>query len=150
MLHLCLYAGLQLCNRAICRCERFNNWREYCIQLVYWKTIAAAVCTLPMSVVLVSGCISRYSAGSVYYYQSYHHKHNPVQVEKLQKELKRYLTRKIGFEAVMRIRCTKGLDTVFFRACGGVGGEVSVCCYLEMFCLVFWLSFKLKWLKDKD
>ncbi|KFO70049.1 Protein transport protein Sec24A, partial [Cuculus canorus] len=61
------------------------------------------------------GCISRYSAGSVYYYQSYHHKHNPIQVEKLQKELKRYLTRKIGFEAVMRIRCTKGLSIHTFH-----------------------------------
>uniref|UniRef100_A0A8C0GIN6 SEC24 homolog A, COPII coat complex component n=1 Tax=Chelonoidis abingdonii TaxID=106734 RepID=A0A8C0GIN6_CHEAB len=61
------------------------------------------------------GCISRYSAGSVYYYQSYHHQHNPVQVEKLQKELKRYLTRKIGFEAVMRIRCTKGLSIHTFH-----------------------------------
>ncbi|XP_012506760.1 PREDICTED: protein transport protein Sec24A [Propithecus coquereli] len=50
------------------------------------------------------GCVSRYSAGSVYYYPSYHHQHNPVQVQKLQKELHRYLTRKIGFEAVMRIR----------------------------------------------
>ncbi|XP_074865539.1 protein transport protein Sec24A isoform X3 [Carettochelys insculpta] len=61
------------------------------------------------------GCISRYSAGSVYYYQSYHHQHNPVQVEKLQKELKRYVTRKIGFEAVMRIRCTKGLSIHTFH-----------------------------------
>uniref|UniRef100_A0A8D0GZG4 SEC24 homolog A, COPII coat complex component n=1 Tax=Sphenodon punctatus TaxID=8508 RepID=A0A8D0GZG4_SPHPU len=61
------------------------------------------------------GCISRYSAGSVYYYQSYHHRHNPVLVEKLQKELKRYLTRKIGFEAVMRIRCTKGLSIHTFH-----------------------------------
>ncbi|XP_037763745.1 protein transport protein Sec24A isoform X1 [Chelonia mydas] len=61
------------------------------------------------------GCISRYSAGSVYYYQSYHQQHNPVQVEKLQKELKRYLTRKIGFEAVMRIRCTKGLSIHTFH-----------------------------------
>uniref|UniRef100_H3ALJ2 SEC24 homolog A, COPII coat complex component n=1 Tax=Latimeria chalumnae TaxID=7897 RepID=H3ALJ2_LATCH len=52
--------------------------------------------------------ISRYSAGCIYYYPSYHQQHNPVQVEKFQKELKRYLTRKIGFEAVMRIRCTKG------------------------------------------
>lgn len=75
------------------------------------KTTAATVCALPMYVGFLSGCISRYSAGSVYYYQSYHHKHNPVQVEKLQKELKRYLTRKIGFEAVMRIRCTKGLNS---------------------------------------
>uniref|UniRef100_A0A8B9GYB9 SEC24 homolog A, COPII coat complex component n=1 Tax=Astyanax mexicanus TaxID=7994 RepID=A0A8B9GYB9_ASTMX len=55
------------------------------------------------------GCISRYSAGSVYFYPSYHSEHNPAQTERFQKDLKRYLTRKIGFEAVMRIRCTKGL-----------------------------------------
>ncbi|XP_019497700.1 PREDICTED: protein transport protein Sec24A [Hipposideros armiger] len=61
------------------------------------------------------GCISRYSAGSVYYYPSYHHQHNPVQVQKLRKELHRYLTRKIGFEAVMRIRCTKGLSIHTFH-----------------------------------
>uniref|UniRef100_A0A5F8GWW9 SEC24 homolog B, COPII coat complex component n=1 Tax=Monodelphis domestica TaxID=13616 RepID=A0A5F8GWW9_MONDO len=53
-------------------------------------------------------CMSKYSAGCIYYYPSFHHTHNPSQAEKLQKDLKRYLTRKIGFEAVMRIRCTKG------------------------------------------
>ncbi|XP_053188344.1 protein transport protein Sec24A isoform X2 [Scomber japonicus] len=61
------------------------------------------------------GCISRYSAGSVYYFPSYHHQHNPAQVERFQKELKRYITRKIGFEAVMRIRCTKGLSIHTFH-----------------------------------
>ncbi|XP_022618156.1 protein transport protein Sec24A isoform X5 [Seriola dumerili] len=61
------------------------------------------------------GCISRYSAGSVHYYPSYHHQHNPAQVERFQKDLKRYLTRKIGFEAVMRIRCTKGLSIHTFH-----------------------------------
>ncbi|KAM9729606.1 protein transport protein Sec24A isoform 2-T2 [Menidia menidia] len=61
------------------------------------------------------GCISRFSAGSVYYYPSYHHQHNPAQVERFQKDLKRYLTRKIGFEAVMRIRCTKGLSIHTFH-----------------------------------
>uniref|UniRef100_UPI0037E79175 protein transport protein Sec24A isoform X2 n=1 Tax=Semicossyphus pulcher TaxID=241346 RepID=UPI0037E79175 len=61
------------------------------------------------------GCISRYSAGSVYYYPSYHHQHNPSQVECFQKDLKRYLTRKIGFEAVMRIRCTKGMSIHTFH-----------------------------------
>ncbi|XP_013873859.1 protein transport protein Sec24A isoform X2 [Austrofundulus limnaeus] len=61
------------------------------------------------------GCISRYSAGSVYYYPSYHHQHNPGQVERFHKDLKRYLTRKIGFEAVMRIRCTKGLSIHTFH-----------------------------------
>lgn len=59
----------------------------------------------------LAGCISRYSAGSIYHYPSYHHQHNPSQVECFQKDLKRYLTRKIGFEAVMRIRCTKGQMT---------------------------------------
>ncbi|XP_070839101.1 protein transport protein Sec24A isoform X2 [Chaetodon trifascialis] len=61
------------------------------------------------------GCISRYSAGSIYYYPSYHHQHNPSQVECFQKDLKRYLTRKIGFEAVMRIRCTKGMSIHTFH-----------------------------------
>ncbi|KAK6317415.1 hypothetical protein J4Q44_G00128150 [Coregonus suidteri] len=60
-------------------------------------------------------CISRYSAGSVYYYPSYQQQHNPAGVECFQKDLKRYLTRKIGLEAVMRIRCTKGLSIHTFH-----------------------------------
>ncbi|XP_067153706.1 protein transport protein Sec24B isoform X4 [Apteryx mantelli] len=60
-------------------------------------------------------CMSKYSAGCIYYYPSFHHIHNPAQAEKLQKDLKRYLTRKIGFEAVMRIRCTKGLSIHTFH-----------------------------------
>ncbi|NXN99676.1 SC24B protein, partial [Rhinopomastus cyanomelas] len=60
-------------------------------------------------------CMSKYSAGCIYYYPSFHHSHNPTQAEKLQKDLKRYLTRKIGFEAVMRIRCTKGLSIHTFH-----------------------------------
>lgn len=57
-----------------------------------------------------TACMSKYSAGCIYYYPSFHRSHNPTQAEKLQKDLKRYLTRKIGFEAVMRIRCTKGVS----------------------------------------
>ncbi|XP_052005623.1 protein transport protein Sec24B-like isoform X1 [Xyrauchen texanus] len=60
-------------------------------------------------------CVSKYSAGSVFYYPSYHHVHNPAQRQKFQKDLQRYLTRKIGFEAVMRIRCTKGLSIHTFH-----------------------------------
>ncbi|NWR72549.1 SC24B protein, partial [Centropus unirufus] len=60
-------------------------------------------------------CMSKYSAGCIYYYPSFHRIHNPAQAEKLQKDLKRYLTRKIGFEAVMRIRCTKGLSIHTFH-----------------------------------
>ncbi|KAM4732435.1 LOW QUALITY PROTEIN: protein transport protein Sec24B [Anableps anableps] len=60
-------------------------------------------------------CVSRYSAGSVFYYPSFHYIHNPAQLEKFQRDLDRYLTRKIGFEAVMRIRCTKGLSIHTFH-----------------------------------
>ncbi|XP_029452417.1 LOW QUALITY PROTEIN: protein transport protein Sec24B [Rhinatrema bivittatum] len=60
-------------------------------------------------------CMSKYSAGCIYYYPSFHHIHSPAQAEKLQKDLKRYFTRKIGFEAVMRIRCTKGLSIHTFH-----------------------------------
>ncbi|XP_035504996.1 protein transport protein Sec24B isoform X2 [Scophthalmus maximus] len=60
-------------------------------------------------------CMSKYSAGSIFYYPSFHHTHNPTQLEKFQKDLERYLTRKIGFEAVMRIRCTKGLSIHTFH-----------------------------------
>ncbi|XP_030046662.1 protein transport protein Sec24B isoform X2 [Microcaecilia unicolor] len=60
-------------------------------------------------------CMSKYSAGCIYYYPSFHHIHNPAEADKLQKDLKRYFTRKIGFEAVMRIRCTKGLSIHTFH-----------------------------------
>ncbi|XP_078145358.1 protein transport protein Sec24B isoform X2 [Centroberyx gerrardi] len=60
-------------------------------------------------------CVSKYSAGSIFYYPSFHHIHTPAQLEKFQKDLERYLTRKIGFEAVMRIRCTKGLSIHTFH-----------------------------------
>lgn len=70
-----------------------------------------------------TACMSKYSAGCIYYYPSFHHSHNPAQAEKLQKDLKRYLTRKIGFEAVMRIRCTKGI--------------LQYCCMWESWCKHF-------------
>ncbi|XP_030620740.1 protein transport protein Sec24B [Chanos chanos] len=60
-------------------------------------------------------CVSKYSAGSIFYYPTFHHIHNPAQRQKFQKDLQRYLTRKIGFEAVMRIRCTKGLSIHTFH-----------------------------------
>nr|XP_020493137.1 protein transport protein Sec24B-like isoform X2 [Labrus bergylta] len=60
-------------------------------------------------------CISKYSAGSIFYYPSFHFIHNPAQLEKFQRDLDRYLSRKIGFEAVMRIRCTKGLSIHTFH-----------------------------------
>jgi len=52
--------------------------------------------------------ISKYSGGTVHYFPGFHSITNPAEVEHFESTLHRYLTRKIGFEAVMRIRCTKG------------------------------------------
>jgi protein transport protein SEC24 len=54
-------------------------------------------------------CVSKYSGGEVKYYPAYHVEHHPEQVIRFCVDFKRYLTRKIGFEAVMRVRCTRGL-----------------------------------------
>lgn len=54
-------------------------------------------------------CTSRFSAGDVHYYPNLHVTHNPLQVQRLICDFDRYLTRKIGLESVMRVRCTKGL-----------------------------------------
>ncbi|KAK3738631.1 hypothetical protein RRG08_006729 [Elysia crispata] len=60
-------------------------------------------------------CISKYSAGCIYYYPSFHTVRNPGLVDKFDTDLRRYLTRKIGFESVMRIRCTRGLSIHTFH-----------------------------------
>uniref|UniRef100_A0A914CCA1 Protein transport protein Sec24B n=1 Tax=Acrobeloides nanus TaxID=290746 RepID=A0A914CCA1_9BILA len=59
--------------------------------------------------------ISKFSAGSVYHYPNYHINRGQVQVKRFQRHFNRYLTRKIGFEAVLRIRCSRGLSLHTFH-----------------------------------
>lgn len=61
-----------------------------------------------VNVIYITACISKYSGGAVEYYPSFHAAKNRSLADKLEEDLRRYFTRKIGFEAVMRIRCTKG------------------------------------------
>ena len=60
------------------------------------------------TVILLTACISKYSAGCVHYYPAFHTERNTPMSDKFEADLRRYITRKIGFEAVMRIRCTRG------------------------------------------
>ena len=53
--------------------------------------------------------ISKFSGGQVQHFPGYHIVHNTPMAAKFEAALRRYFTRKIGFEAVMRIRCTRGL-----------------------------------------
>ncbi|XP_061367231.1 protein transport protein SEC24 A-like [Gastrolobium bilobum] len=52
------------------------------------------------------GTLSKYTAGHVYYYPAFQ---SVIHGEKLRSELRRDLTRETAWEAVMRIRCAKGV-----------------------------------------
>ena len=54
------------------------------------------------------GCIAKYSGGEVKYYPGFHSVQRPHDVERFENDLRRYLQRKIGFEAVMRLRSPPG------------------------------------------
>lgn len=53
--------------------------------------------------------VSKFSGGQLQHFPGYHVVRNTPMAAKFEAALRRYLTRKIGFEAVMRIRCTRGL-----------------------------------------
>ncbi len=57
---------------------------------------------------ILSADMSKYSAGCIYHFPDLHINSEQIEVKRFQKTFSRYLTRKIGFEAVLRIRCTKG------------------------------------------
>ncbi|XP_014678534.1 PREDICTED: protein transport protein Sec24B-like [Priapulus caudatus] len=61
------------------------------------------------------GGISKFSSGCMHYYPGFHVTRAPAQAERLENDLRRYLTRKMGFEAVMRIRCTRGMSIHTFH-----------------------------------
>jgi len=60
-------------------------------------------------------CASKYSSGCVHYFPEFHASKNPVSMEKFENDFRHYLTRRIGFEAVMRTRCAKGLNIHTFH-----------------------------------
>lgn len=58
--------------------------------------------------------ISRHSGGNARFYPGFSDENTP-EMWRFRSDLKRYFTRKIGFEAVMRVRCTRGIAiTAFF------------------------------------
>lgn len=63
---------------------------------------------------LYAAGISKHSGGCVQHFPLYQ-KTKPQLVDSLKHCFKRYLVRKIGFEAVMRIRCTRGLQVHTFH-----------------------------------
>ncbi|CAF2797756.1 unnamed protein product [Rotaria sp. Silwood2] len=64
--------------------------------------------------------ISKYSGGEVKYYPGFHYVQTPNEVERFENDLRRYLQRKIGFEAVMRLRSPPALSIHTFHGNGFV------------------------------
>lgn len=58
---------------------------------------------------------AKYSGGCLYFFPGFHTSKNPAETERFESSLRRYFTRKIGFEAVMRIRCTRGISIHTFH-----------------------------------
>jgi len=56
--------------------------------------------------IVPAGTLSKYTGGQVYYYPGFQ---STTQKDKLRHELARDLTRETAWEAVMRIRCGKGV-----------------------------------------
>ncbi|XP_065567531.1 protein transport protein Sec24A-like [Artemia franciscana] len=61
------------------------------------------------------GCVAKFSSGSIYKFPNFCADKNELELRRFESTLRRYLTRKIGFEAVMRIRCTSGLSIHTFH-----------------------------------
>nr|NVI78008.1 Sec24AB ortholog [Cucujiformia] len=66
-----------------------------------------------VDIATISG-ISRFSGGCIHHFPLFKYG-RPIVTEKLETSLRRYITRKIGFEAVMRIRCTRGMSIHTFH-----------------------------------
>ncbi|CAF3325615.1 unnamed protein product [Rotaria sp. Silwood2] len=65
-------------------------------------------------------CIAKYSGGEVKYYSGFHSVQKPHEVERFENDFRRYLQRKIGFEAVMRLRSPPAMAIHTFHGNGFV------------------------------
>lgn len=91
------------------------------IWLQYVSTLYTHLCTTYLLTLLSSiylcyplAGVSKHSGGCMHHFPLYQ-KTKQHMVESLTNCFKRYLVRKIGFEAVMRVRCTRGLQVHTFH-----------------------------------
>ncbi|XAR61156.1 hypothetical protein NMG60_11034782 [Bertholletia excelsa] len=98
----------------------YGTDKEYALRVAedpFYKQMAAdcTKCQIAINVYAFSdkytdiaslGTLAKYTGGQVYYYPSFH---SAIHKEKLRHELTRDLTRETAWEAVMRIRCGKGV-----------------------------------------
>lgn len=79
---------------------------QICLDLFMFNTQYADLATLSE--------VAKFSTGCVYHFPNYNYRNDIHQVKRFEKTLTRYLTRKLGFEAVLRIRTSRGLALTGF------------------------------------
>ncbi|CAI2350729.1 unnamed protein product [Caenorhabditis sp. 36 PRJEB53466] len=79
---------------------------QICLDLFMFNTQYADLATLSE--------VAKFSTGCVYHFPNYNARNDIHQVKRFEKVLTRYLTRKLGFEAVLRIRTSRGLALTGF------------------------------------
>uniref|UniRef100_A0A1I7TX85 Protein transport protein Sec24A n=1 Tax=Caenorhabditis tropicalis TaxID=1561998 RepID=A0A1I7TX85_9PELO len=79
---------------------------QICLDLFMFNTQYADLATLSE--------VAKFSTGCVYHFPNYNYRNDIHQVKRFERTLTRYLTRKLGFEAVLRIRTSRGLALTGF------------------------------------
>uniref|UniRef100_A0A8R1DM97 Uncharacterized protein n=1 Tax=Caenorhabditis japonica TaxID=281687 RepID=A0A8R1DM97_CAEJA len=80
--------------------------QQICLDLFMFNTQYADLATLSE--------VAKFSTGCVYHFPNYNYRNDIHQVKRFEKVFTRYLTRKLGFEAVLRIRTSRGLALTGF------------------------------------
>ncbi|ESN92676.1 hypothetical protein HELRODRAFT_69899 [Helobdella robusta] len=86
--------------------------QQICIDIFFLNSQFTDIATI--------SCASKFTSGTTYYFPGFHRATNLAELRRFRSALTRYLTRKIGFEAVMRVRCTRGLNIHTFHGNGFV------------------------------
>ncbi|EGT40082.1 hypothetical protein CAEBREN_20618 [Caenorhabditis brenneri] len=79
---------------------------QICLDLFMFNTQYADLATLSE--------VAKFSTGCVYHFPNYNYRNDIHQVKRFERTFTRYLTRKLGFEAVLRIRTSRGLALTGF------------------------------------
>ncbi|EFP08469.1 CRE-SEC-24.2 protein [Caenorhabditis remanei] len=82
---------------------------QICLDLFMFNTQYADLATL-----CKFSKVAKFSTGCVYHFPNYSYRNDIHQVKRFERTLTRYLTRKLGFEAVLRIRTSRGLALTGF------------------------------------
>ncbi|KAI9922902.1 hypothetical protein PsorP6_000166 [Peronosclerospora sorghi] len=85
--------------------------QQVSVDMFLFSSMYSDIASLDIYGTMIQGSLSKYSAGQLYYYPAFNAERDG---EKFSKELAHCLVRETAWEAVMRVRCTKGMRLANF------------------------------------